>query len=147
MAQPLDARAVAAIQPCGAPCTVLDPAGAPGTVLVDGNSLPNAPRWIANITARYAIPFRDGEFYAYTDWAYRSKINFFLYRSVEFTDDKLLEGGLRLGYVTADGKWDAAIFGRNITDDESLEGGIDFNNLTGFVNDPRTIGVELKTRF
>lgn len=136
-----------AIQPCGAPCTVLDPAGAPGTVLVDGNSLPNAPRWIANITARYAIPFGDGEFYAYTDWAYRSKINFFLYRSVEFSDDRLLEGGLRLGYATADGKWDAAVFARNITDDESLEGGIDFINLTGFVNDPRTIGVELKTRF
>lgn len=58
--------------------------------------MPNAPRWIANITARYAIPFRDGEFYAYTDWAYRSKINFFPYRLVEFTDDKLLEGGLRL---------------------------------------------------
>lgn len=136
-----------AIQPCGAPCTVLDPAGPPGTVLVNGNSLPNAPEWIANVTARYAIPFRSGEFYAYTDWAYRSKINFFLYQSVEFTDDEMLEGGLRLGYATDDGKWDAAIFARNITDDESLEGGIDFNNLTGFVNDPRTIGVELKTRF
>ena len=135
------------IQPCGAPCTGLDPAGAPGHVLVDGNSLPNAPRWIANLTARYAIPFRDGEFYAFTDWAYRSKINFFLYRSIEFTDDEMLEGGLRLGYATTDGKWDAAVFARNITDDESLEGGIDFNNLTGFVNDPRTIGVELKTRF
>lgn len=136
-----------AIQPCGAPCTVLDPTGSPGSVLVDGNSLPNAPRWIANLTARYAIPYRDGEFYAFTDWAYRSKINFFLYQSVEFTDDEMLEGGLRLGYATVDGKWDAAVFARNITDDESLEGGIDFNNLTGFVNDPRTIGVELKTRF
>ncbi len=77
----------------------------------------------------------------------RSKINFFLYRSVEFTDDKLLEGGLRLGYRAAGGKWEVAAFGRNITNDRSLEGGIDFNNLTGFVNDPRTIGVELKANF
>ena len=137
-----------ATAPCGASCTVLDPAGVlPGTVNIDGNSLPNAPRWIANFTARYAIPYGDGEFFAFTDWAYRSKINFFLYRSVEFTDDKLLEGGLRLGYAKADGAWEAAVFGRNITNDKSLEGGVDFNNLTGFVNDPRTIGVEVKTRF
>ena len=137
-----------ATAPCGSGCTVLDPAGAlPGTVNIDGNSLPNAPRWIANFTARYAIPFGDGEFFAFTDWAYRSKINFFLYRSVEYTDDKLLEGGLRVGYTMADGSWEAAVFGRNIFNDRSLEGGIDFNNLTGFVNDPRTIGVELKTRF
>jgi iron complex outermembrane receptor protein len=135
-------------QPCGAPCTVLDPAGPiAGTVRIDGNSLPNAPKWIANVTAGYSWPVGEGEVFVFTDWAYRSKINFFLYRSVEFTDDKLLEGGLRLGYRAAGGKWEVAAFGRNITNDRSLEGGIDFNNLTGFVNDPRTVGVELKANF
>lgn len=137
-----------ATAPCGSGCSVLDPKGAlAGTVNINGNTLPNAPRWIASVTARYAIPYGDGEFFAYTDWAYRSKINFFLYDSVEYSDDHLVEGGLRLGYAKADGQLEVAIFGRNITNDKSLEGGIDFNNLTGFVNDPRTIGVELKTRF
>jgi iron complex outermembrane recepter protein len=137
-----------ATAPCGGGCTVLDPAGAlPGTVNIDGNPLPNAPRWIGNVTARYAIPAGDGEFFVFTDWAYRSKINFFLYRSVEFQDKRLLEGGLRVGYAAAGGKWEAAVFGRNITNDTSLEGGIDFDNLTGFVNDPRTWGVEVKTKF
>jgi iron complex outermembrane receptor protein len=134
--------------PCGSGCSVLDPKGAlAGTVNIDGNTLPNAPRWIASVTARYGIPYGDGEFFAYTDWAYRSKINFFLYDSVEYSDDRSLEGGLRIGYAKAGGQWEAAIFGRNITNDKSLEGGIDFNNLTGFVNDPRTMGVEIKTRF
>ena len=36
--------------------------------------------------------------YVFTDWYHRSKINFFLYESVEFSDDKLMEGGLRIGY-------------------------------------------------
>jgi len=136
-----------ATAPCGSGCTVLDPAGAlPGTVNIDGNSLPNAPKWIANVTARYAIPYGDGEFFAFTDWAYRSKINFFLYDSVEYTDDRLVEGGLRAGYA-ANAGWEAAVFGRNITDDLSLEGGIDFNNLTGFINEPRTWGVEVKAKF
>jgi iron complex outermembrane receptor protein len=135
-------------QPCGAPCTVLDPAApVAGSVRIGGNSLPNAPKWIANITAGYSWPVGEGEVFVFTDWAYRSKINFFLYQSVEFTDDKLLEGGLRLGYRAPGGVWEAAVFGRNITNDKSLEGGIDFNNLTGFVNDPRIIGAEVKAKF
>jgi iron complex outermembrane receptor protein len=137
-----------ATAPCGGGCTVLDPPGAlPGTVNIDGNPLPNAPRWIANVTARYGIPYGDGEFFVYTDWAYRSKINFFLYQSAEFNDDHLLEGGVRVGYSHAGGQWEVAFFGRNITNDLSLEGGIDFNNLTGFVNDPRIWGVEAKAKF
>jgi iron complex outermembrane receptor protein len=96
------------------------------------------------MTARYGVPVGDGEIYVFTDWAWRSKINFLLYESAEYSDDKLVEGGLRVGYVAAGGRWEAAVFGRNITDDTSLEGVIDFNNLTGFVNDPRTVGVEVK---
>jgi iron complex outermembrane receptor protein len=137
-----------ATQPCGAPCTVLDPPGKlPGTVNIDGNSLPNAPQWVANFTAGYSIPYRSGEFFAFTDWAYRSSVNFFLYESKEFKDSYLLEGGIRVGYRAMGGAWEIAGFGRNITNHISLEGGIDFDNLTGFINDPRTWGVEVKTKF
>jgi iron complex outermembrane receptor protein len=138
-----------AIQPCGAPCTVLDPAGPiAGTVLIDGNSLPNAPEWVANLTARWAFPLGDGrEFYAYTDWAYRDDVNFFLYESEEFRGDALVEGGLRFAYSWDYGGKEVALFGRNITDEEELVGAIDFNNLTGFVNEPRIWGVEFKVEF
>ena len=30
---------------------------------------------------------------------------------------------------------------RNITDEDNVKGGIDFNNNTGFVNEPRTFGI------
>lgn len=134
-------------QPCGSGCTVLDPAGPlPGSVRIDGNSLPNAPKWIANVTAGYSWPMGEGELFVFTDWAYRSKVNFFLYQSAEYSDDRLIEGGFRLGYRAAL-DWEVAVFGRNITNDKSLEGGIDFNNLTGFVNDPRIFGVEVKAGF
>ena len=131
-------------------CTILDPivtpAGAgPAIVNINGNSLPQSPRWIANWTARYGVPVGNGEVYAYTDWAYRSKINFFLYESVEFQDKSMLEGGLRVGYKTD--KYDFAAFVRNITKDTSAVGGIDFNNLTGFVNEPRIWGVEAAFKF
>ncbi len=137
-----------AIQPCGAPCTVLDPAGpVAGTVLIDGNSLPQAPEWVANFTARYTKPLGAGEFFIYTDWAYRSEISFFLYESVEFTGDDLVEGGVRVGYAWDFGDQEAALFVRNLTDNESIVGGIDFNNLLGFVNEPRTWGAEYTYRF
>jgi iron complex outermembrane receptor protein len=132
-------------------CTPLDPivtAAAPfspAIVNINGNSLPQSPRWIANWTARYAVPVGSGEVYAYTDWAYRSKINFFLYDSVEFQDKSMLEGGLRLGYKTD--SFDIAGFVRNLTNDTSAVSGIDFNNLTAMVNEPRIWGVEFGVKF
>lgn len=140
-----------AIAPCGAPCTVLDPTitvGGTRLALIDGNSLPQAPEWIGNVTARWSMPVNeDGELYVYTDWAYRSKISFFLYESAEFTGDPLLEGGLRIGYTWDYGDYEVAVFGRNILDETEVVGGIDFNNLTGFVNEPRILGIEFKAQF
>lgn len=132
-------------------CTVLDPIVTPAApfsaaiVNIDGNPLPQAPRWIANWTARYSVPVGDGEIYAFTDWAYRSKINFFLYESLEFQDSSQLEGGVRVGYKTD--SYEIAAFVRNITNDESAVSGIDFNNLTAMVNEPRVWGVSAGVNF
>src|SRR3546814_4503212 len=87
----------------------------------------------------------DGEFFVYTDWAYRSEVNFFLYESTEFRGKASLEGGLRIGYNWGYGDYEVALFGRNITDTTRIVGGIDFNNLTGFINEPRTIRSEEHT--
>ncbi len=138
---------LAFINGCGGGCTVTDPVrvGSPGIYSIDGNQLPQAPKWSVNWTAGYGVPVAGGEIYAFTDWAYRSKVNFFLYTSAEFNDDKMLEGGLRLGYRTE--KYDIAGYVRNITNDKSAVGGIDFNNLTGFVNEPRIYGLEASVKF
>jgi iron complex outermembrane receptor protein len=134
---------------CGGGCTVTNKA-APGVgnYYIDGNPLPQAPKWIGNFTARYGIPTASGgEYFIYTDWAYRSKVNFFLYESTEFTGKALTEGGLRAGYNWDYGKYEVAAYGRNITNQIRIVGGIDFNNLTGFINDPRTWGVQFKAKF
>jgi iron complex outermembrane receptor protein len=130
-----------------AACTVTDPLNAAGRVVIDGNPLPQAPKWIVNLNARYSMPVADGELYVYTDWSYRSQINFFLYEATEFTGKALTEGGLRVGYIWDDGKYEVAAFGRNILDQRRITGAIDFNNLTGFTNEPRTYGVQFKGNF
>ena len=119
-----------------------------GRFYIDGNPLPQAPKWTHNLTARWSMPTGDGaEFYAFTDWVYRSDVNFFLYESKEFTGKPLLEGGLRVGYDWNDGKYDLAVYGRNITNQIRVVGGIDFNNLTGMINEPRLWGLEFKAEF
>jgi iron complex outermembrane receptor protein len=138
-----------AIQGCGAPCTVLDPVGSvENTYSIDGNTLPQAPAWIADMEASYLIELPAGyRLIASTDWAYRSRVHFFLYDAVEFSDDSLLEGGIRLACQFPHSYSEIAIIGRNILNDTSPTGGIDFNNLTGFVNEPRFWGIELLSRY
>ncbi len=136
---------------CTGGCTVTDPTALVGTTtvaLIDGNDLPQAPRWIANLTARYSVPVgEDKEVFLYTDWAYRSSVNIFLYESIEFTGKPFLEGGLRAGYRDNAHGLEVAAFARNITNQIRIIGGIDFNNLTSMVNEPRIIGGEIKYTF
>jgi len=131
-----------------AQCTVLDPIvviNGSNRALVDGNSFPNAPDWIFDMTARWGMPVsNDGEVFVFTDWAYQGRTSFFLYESREFVTDGQIEGGLRIGYAALDGRWEVAVFARNITDADNVRGGIDFNNNTGFVNEPRTFGISAR---
>ena len=144
------------VQQCGnfantggrAGCTVTDPVGPfPGTVRIDGNPMPRAPKWQGNFTLRYSVPMGNGDFFAYTDWAYRTTYNMFLYEAKEYTAKSLLEGGLRVGYKWGDGKYEVAAFARNITDRVQVVGAIDFANLTGILNEPRTLGAQVKVNF
>ncbi len=137
------------VPPCGSGmCTVLDPVDIDGNAIIDGNSFTQAPEYIATFTARYGIPVgNNGEFFFHTDWAFQGETQFFIYESAEFYSDDTFEGGARIGYSHDGGKWEVALFGRNITDEENVKGAIDFNNLTGFDNEPRIVGVSFKTRF
>ena len=139
---------------CGSGCTVTDTpvlnaAGArTGFYYINGNSLPQAPKFITYATARYTYPMGNGDDLTFsTDLSYRTKINLFLYESVEFTGKSLFEGGLRLAYRWGDGRYEAAAFCRNCTNQIRVNGAIDFNNLEGFINDPRTVGVQFRVNW
>ena len=137
-----------AIAPCGSgQCTPLDPAAGLGNVLIDGNPFPLAPEFTFDITATYEHDLASGAtLFASTDWTMRGEFNILLYETAEYAQDSQFEGGLRAGYRSADDRYEFAIFGRNITDEENIMGGIDFNNNTAFVNEPRVIGVSLSAR-
>ncbi len=131
-----------------AQCTVLDDFNANNFALIDGNPFPNAPELSGNFTAQWTQSVsQDFNFVAYTDWTYQGETNIFLYESVEFLTDNQFEGGLSLGLEKKDGSLSLSAWVRNITDEDNIKGGIDFNNNTAFVNEPRIWGVSVRTSF
>ena len=122
------------------------PFGPVTEVYIDGNPLPRTPEWIFNFILQYTHPLQNGDLYFNTDWSYRDESNLFLHESIEFVQEERWLGGLRAGYRLDNGM-DFALVGRNITDEVVVEGGINFLNLTAFVNEPAYWGLEFRTRF
>ena len=136
------------VAPCGSGmCTVLDPVNTDNLALIDGNPFPQAPKTILTLNGRYDFPIESGEIYVYGDYQLQGKTNLFLYESAEFNSNNNYEAGLRVAYINYDGNYEVGVFGRNITDQDNVKGAVDFNNLTGFVNEPRTFGVDFKISF
>ncbi|HEX8445042.1 MAG TPA: TonB-dependent receptor [Sphingomonas sp.] len=127
-------------------CTVQDPTiRVNGNVFaqIDGNPLPNAPRYNIDFTARYDLPLAGGAgLFVATDWNMQGYTNLVLYKTPEFTAKNNFEGGAKLGYTTPDGNYEIALFARNITNEKNLKGVIE-NYMASVVNDPRILGVSL----
>jgi iron complex outermembrane recepter protein len=139
---------LAAVGVCGSGvCTVTNPLNAQGRAILDGNPLPQAPRWIGNINAHYDLPISGGNvLFASADYSYRGPVNLKLYSSKEFRGKELDTLGLKVG-IRTEGKFEAAVFVRNVTNEVRMVGGPDFNNLEGYISEPRIIGVSLKKTF
>ena len=123
-------------------CTITDPRTPSGEYLVDGNSLYNAPERIANVSVHYEKALTSGTIEFSTDWSYRSSLRFTLYESIEYSDDRNIEGGMRLSFKFDNGHHRISVYARNLLNSTSLIGSIDFNNLAGIFNAPRTWGIE-----
>ena len=84
-----------------------------------GNTLPYAPKWKAFVGAQYIQPLsNDAELgfnvgYAYTDEQYSDASNTIAFLSDDYS---LLDG--RIAYTPANGKWELALWGKNLTDKE-----------------------------
>ncbi len=136
-----------AVAVCAA-CTVTNPLNASGNALINGNSLPQAPRFIVDPSVRYNRPVGyDSEVFFYGDLAFRSKLNFFLYTSKEFTGQPLADLKLRAGYRWNSDRYEASAFCSNCANQIKAIGGIDFNNLTGYINEPLIAGVQVSAKF
>ena len=131
-------------------CTVLDPTikvGANTFAQINGEPLPNAPKYNINLTARYDLPITgDSGLFVATDWNIQGYTQFVLYKTKEFTSNGNFEGGVKAGYSFAGGKYELAAFARNVTNEKNLKGVIE-NYMAAVYNEPRIIGVSASGRF
>jgi len=122
-------------------CTVNNPTIKVGNntfAQIDGNPLPNAPRYTLDATARYGIPVGNGaEVFVAGDVNVQGFTNLVLYKTNEFNADGNYEAGLKAGYSTP--RYEAAVFVRNLTDRKNLKGVIE-NYMAAVYNEPRIIG-------
>ncbi|MDB5679983.1 TonB-dependent receptor [Sphingomonas bacterium] len=114
---------------------------------INGNPFPNAPNYNINVSARYDLPLGgDNKVFIAGDFNMQGKTNFVLYRTVEYNADGNYELGGKIGY--AFGKYELAVFARNLTNRKNLIGVIDTSNYrAGIYNDPRVFGVMLSGSF
>ena len=124
-----------------------DPLDGSGNAFVNGNPFPQSPENVIIATGRFAFPLDSGEVYAFVDLARQGNTNLFIYESVEYNLGSQFEAGVRIGYINNEHDYEVSAFARNVTDEENIKGGIDFNNNTAFVNEPRIIGVEFRKNF
>lgn len=116
-----------------------------------GNDLPSAPGTSFSFGVNYERPIGAGlVFWAGADTSHRSH-SYFTPENSQLTDrDASWITNARLGLRAEDGRWTAALWGRNLGDEEVRVG---YANLDAFgyklhsYEDPRTYGVEVTVRF
>ncbi|WP_174274543.1 TonB-dependent receptor [Sphingomonas bacterium] len=131
-------------------CTVLDPTiNVRGTIFaqIDGDPLPNAPSFNINLSGHYDMPITaSSKAFVETDFNMQGFTQFVLYKTREFNSNGNLEWGGKIGYEFANGKYQVAVFARNLTNERVLKGVIE-NYMAAVYNDPRIIGVSASAKY
>ena len=116
-----------------------------------GNTLSNAPEFSFTGIAEYTIPLGSGDNIDLLGSAsYRSKVFFDPANDPLIAQEGYWVVDARAAYVLDDGKWEFAVFGRNLTDEEYLNMAFNlasFGLLQEVVAPPLTIGLEASFRY
>lgn len=125
-------------------------AGVP--VDLSGNTIRNSPKWSFNVAFNYKLPLAEGASLKFhVDGNYKSEVFFDQFnQSILSQDDLLLVNG-KVAYTIADGRWEVALFGINLTGEEYLIGAVGLpaqnNAPQGYVGEPRQYGIQMSYHY
>ncbi|MCG8456931.1 MAG: TonB-dependent receptor, partial [Holophagales bacterium] len=130
--------------------TRLDPRVPPGTVDL-GNMLPRTPEWTWALSGQKTWIVSGGRaLIGRFDYSWRSETFQDFSNSPTVVQDDYGLLGARLLYSPASGKWDLALFGTNLTDEQYLEAGFfaaAFGASIGIPARPREWGLTATLRY
>jgi iron complex outermembrane receptor protein len=122
-----------------------------GEISQRGQEMVNAPGATVNVTARKEWPVGPGRLSLQADatWSDDRKLN--LIDNPATRQSAYTLANLRLGYAAPDDRWEVALYGQNVTNEEYRTVATPFVNFTGAVLElygpPRTYGASLRVRF
>ena len=122
--------------------------------LADGSKTTSiqSPKWNVNGLVRYEWPaFNGGSMAIQGDIHYRSKHHHSVTRADAVTENGYHIANARLSYTSAGGKWEAAVFAENITDENYVVQSFDIAAVLGWIEEyygrPRWVGGSIAYHF
>lgn len=118
-----------------------NPDGTPRVLDLSGNRLPNAPEFKGSVQAQYTLDLVGGQALVLTGrYSYQSKVYF-----TQFNEDVVGQKGFglvdaRVAWLSADGRWEVAAHGRNLTGEDYFLNGVRFTSTSDAALDPLGIG-------
>ncbi len=108
----------------------------------------NTPEWSANLSLQYQFDLADaGEMSLVIDYTYRDEVANDAANTPLLIEDSLSLWNARVSFLAASGKWEASLFGRNLTDETYLTSGVSttsFGIVEGVYGRPLEYGLTLK---
>ena len=108
----------------------------------------NTPEWTASLSLEYRFDISDiGEISMMLDYSYRDEVANDAANTPELIEDSLDIINARISLVSENGHWEAALFGRNLTDETYLTSGVSttsFGIVEGVYGNPREYGLTVK---
>lgn len=136
----------------GGPVTVYQQAAGVTAQDLSGKTTPYAPDWSGNLFADYRRDvFQNLVFSARVDLNYKDEFYTAGALPEASLQDSYTKVNARLALSSQDERWEAAIYGRNLTDEATLSATADAPLSAGitaaWIEEPRVVGVQLSYRF
>lgn len=113
--------------------------------------LPKAPEWSSSASLDYRTPLAGGQGLFRVDYSYVDESYADVRNTPELRQAAHSLVNARIAWLTADGDWTFAAYGRNIFDERYIINGFDVRAATGSViaipNEPRELGIQVIARF
>jgi iron complex outermembrane receptor protein len=122
-----------------------------GLLNLSGNELPRAPNFMLSLGAQYAFSLADGSTLTVrADYSHKDDYYYTPFNTEYARADAIDLLNARISYESADGAWQAAVFGRNLTDEVYTQtitvSGINAGTIELYAP-PFTWGVEVRRFF
>lgn len=130
-----------------------------GVDISDQAVIQNSPEWMASGTLAYNVPLANGDLSVINTLAYRGSYSQFEIPNALLDQDGYTLWNASVVWNSGDGRWQAGLHGRNLTDERYKVSGYNFINpdgtpnlglegtLTAFYGDPRTVTATFAYRF